>query len=143
MQAIILAAGFGSRLTPMTLNKPKPLLEIRGKSILENMISILRKGGVQDIIVVTGYKNHLFDSLSKKLNFEKVVFDDYATCNSSQSLLYVKHRIQKGTIILNGDLYITEDFCRFFKSGVRNFYHKRFQTIRLRGAISLMKIIES
>ena len=124
-KAIILAAGFGSRLKPMTLNKPKPLLEIRGKSILENMISILRKGGVQDIIVVTGYKNHLFDSLSKKLHFEKVVFDDYATCNSSQSLLYVKHRIQKGTIILNGDLYITEDFCRFFKSGVSQFLSQK------------------
>ncbi|GAB0172666.1 MAG: EamA family transporter [Helicobacter trogontum] len=125
MQAIILAAGFGSRLTPMTLNKPKPLLEIRGKSILENMIFLLRKGGVQDIIVVTGYKNYLFDPLSERLGFEKIVFDNYATCNSSQSLLYVKDRIQKGTIILNGDLYITEDFCRFFKSGVSQFLSQK------------------
>ena len=121
MQAIILAAGFGSRLAPMTLHKPKPLLEIRGKSILENMINILKMSGVKDIIVVTGYKHWLFDSLAKSLCFEKIVFENYANCNSSQSLLYVQDRIQKGTIILNGDLYIENDFCKFFKSGVSQF----------------------
>lgn len=121
MNAIILAAGIGTRLTPMTLNKPKPLLEIRGKSILEQMIEMLRKGGVNDICVVTGYKHSLFDNLAKTLNFEKVVFDDYYKANSSQSLLCAKDRIKKGTIILNGDLYITCDFCRLFKSGVSQF----------------------
>ncbi len=121
MNAIILAAGKGTRLTPMTLNKPKPLLEIRGKSILENMIQVLRKGGVKHIIVVTGYKHHLFNHFAKILDFEKVVFEAYASCNSSQSLLYVKDKIQKGTIILNGDLYITHDFCKLFKSNVSQF----------------------
>ena len=41
MKAIILAAGIGTRLSPMTLLKPKPLLEIKGKTILENMIKFL------------------------------------------------------------------------------------------------------
>lgn len=57
MKAIILAAGKGSRLLPMTLLKPKPLLKINGKTILENMIKRLKNAGVKDITVVTGYKN--------------------------------------------------------------------------------------
>lgn len=66
MKAIILAAGMGTRLSPMTLLKPKPLLEIKGKTILENMIKFLKSGGVDDITVVTGYKNELFDIYIKK-----------------------------------------------------------------------------
>lgn len=121
MNAIILAAGFGSRLQPMTLNKPKPLLEVRGVSLLENMIGYLRRGGIEDIVVVTGYKSELFTPLASKLGFTQRIFKDYATCNSSQSLLFAKDKIQKGSIILNGDLYIQSDFCKLFKAGVSQF----------------------
>ena len=71
MKAIILAAGMGTRLSPMTLLKPKPLLEIKGKTILENMIKFLNRGGINDITVVTGYKHELFDEYKEKLGFKK------------------------------------------------------------------------
>lgn len=125
MKAIILVAGKGTRLKPLTLNKPKPLLEIRGKSILENMVYFLRNGGVNDITLVTGYKNELFLPLSRSLGLDQVVFSDYVSCNSSQSLLYVKDRIQKGTIILNGDLFIIQNFCHFFKRGISQFLSQK------------------
>ncbi len=55
MQAIILAAGEGKRLRPLTLDKPKPLIEINGKSLLEhNMDKLI--GLVNEIILVIGYK---------------------------------------------------------------------------------------
>lgn len=125
MQAIILAAGKGTRLKPLTLNKPKPLLEIRGKSILENMVLALRSGGVEEIILVTGYKNELFSHLTKDLGLHQVIFSDYASCNSSQSLLFVQDRMKKGTIILNGDLFIMQNFTPLFKRGISQFLSQK------------------
>ena len=121
MQAIILAAGLGSRLQPFSLHKPKPLLEIKGRSILENTIRILRLNGVGQITVVTGYKHELFAPLKEKLGFDQVIFDGYNGKNSSASLLSVIDRIQKGTLILNGDLYFTKDFFPHLKMGVSQF----------------------
>lgn len=117
MRAIILAAGEGKRLQPLTLNKPKPLLEIRGQSILENMINYLKKSGIEDIIVVTGYKYQLFYKLQKKLNFQQIIFKDYQGVNSAESLKFVAKYIIKGTFILNGDLYITQPFMHYIKKG--------------------------
>lgn len=121
MKAIILAAGRGTRLAPMTLIKPKPLLKIHGKTILENMISVLKKNGVDDIVVVTGYKHELFDEYQKKLGFKKVVYDDYAVKNSSASLKLVIDEIEKGCIILNGDLYLKDTFFSYIRPDLSQF----------------------
>jgi len=56
MKAIILAAGEGSRLNPITINRPKPLIKISGKPILEHTLAALSSSGVTDIIIVTNYK---------------------------------------------------------------------------------------
>jgi choline kinase len=61
MKAIIVAAGPGSRLMPITDERPKCLLEIGGKTILERALEALRGNGVEDIVVVRGYKGHLID----------------------------------------------------------------------------------
>lgn len=124
MRAIILCAGLGTRLTPITLNKPKPLLKIRGRSILENMINYLHNANINDIIVVCGYKAELFTPLAKKLNFKQIIFPDYANKNSAASLKFVANLITKdrgGTIILNGDLFITRDFTRDLHFGYSQF----------------------
>lgn len=121
IRAIILCAGLGTRLTPITLTKPKPLLEIRGKSILENMIIHLHSANITDIIVVCGYKSELFDELSTRLDFKKVVFPDFATKNSAGSLKFVRDSIIKGTIILNGDLFINSDFTEHLHFGLSQF----------------------
>lgn len=121
MRAIILAAGKGTRLKPMTLTKPKPLLEIRGVSLLENMIMHLRQSGVKDIVLVSGYKHELFAPIAKAQGLTQLVFPDYELCNSSKSLLFAKDYICKGSIILNGDLYITQGFCHLFKKNACQF----------------------
>lgn len=121
MRAIILAAGFGTRLKPLTLTKPKPLLEIRGISLLENMITHLKHSGVEDIVLVSGYKHELFAPIVKAQGLTQLVFPDYGLCNSSQSLLFAKDYLCKGSIILNGDLYITQGFCHLFKKNASQF----------------------
>ena len=55
MRAILLAAGMGTRLRPLTLDTPKSLIEVNGRPLLERQIEFLRERGVEEIIVVTGY----------------------------------------------------------------------------------------
>ena len=71
MRAIILAAGSGSRLGQHTLDIPKALVDINGKSILERQISLLKKQGVDEISVVTGYKKekHVLSNVEYFFNF--------------------------------------------------------------------------
>ena len=54
-RAIFLAAGFGSRLVPITLNTPKPLVLVNGKKIIETLLDACVKAEIEEIIIVTGY----------------------------------------------------------------------------------------
>ena len=56
MKALILAAGEGSRLRPLSVNRPKPMFNICGKPILEHIIDLLKSVGITDLVVVVGYK---------------------------------------------------------------------------------------
>jgi glucose-1-phosphate thymidylyltransferase len=58
MQAVILAAGEGQRLRPFTANKPKVMIKVANKPILEFVVNALKEAGIQDIIIVVGYKRH-------------------------------------------------------------------------------------
>lgn len=103
MKAVILAAGFGSRLLPHTKTMPKCLLRVRGHSILDYQISALRQNGIRDIAVVIGYCG---DKIRKHLKIPVTFIEnkDYATTNSSYSLYLARKSTQDGFIYLNSDL---------------------------------------
>ena len=61
MKAIILAAGQGTRLRPLTKNKPKCLVKLAGKSLLDHQLEVLRAAGIYDIHVVAGYRADQLD----------------------------------------------------------------------------------
>lgn len=63
MQAIIMAAGYGSRIAKIANNLPKSFLEIKDEKLIERAIRLLRERGINDITVVTGYKSELFIDL--------------------------------------------------------------------------------
>jgi L-glutamine-phosphate cytidylyltransferase len=108
MKAIILAAGMSKRLYPITLGKPKCLLEIGGTSIIEYQISALKEVGITEIIVVVGYHgNQIVDKIQD--NCVKFVSNNkYETTNSGYSLwLAKKHLIDSDFIYLNSDLYFS------------------------------------
>ena len=65
-RAIFLAAGFGSRLVPITLNTPKPLVLVNGKKIIETLLDACIKAEIEEIIIVTGYLSEQFEILLKK-----------------------------------------------------------------------------
>ncbi len=61
MRAIILAAGMGTRLRPITNKKPKSLVEVAGEAMTERQVRFLKDKGINDIIVVVGYQKDAFD----------------------------------------------------------------------------------
>ena len=68
MKAVILAAGRGERLSPLTDNLPKPLLPLRGRPILEHVISGVARAGIREFIIVIGY---LGDFIRRRFSFMK------------------------------------------------------------------------
>ena len=65
MKAIIIAAGLGNRLMPLTDDKPKCLLEINGKTIMQRQLEMLQQCGINNIVVVRGYKRKDFKSYAE------------------------------------------------------------------------------
>ena len=60
MNAIIIAAGMGTRLRPLTLSTPKPLIKVFGKPMIERNVEFLLEKGIKEIVIVTGYLGEQF-----------------------------------------------------------------------------------
>ena len=73
-KAIILSAGYGKRLNPMTLSKPKSLLEINKKTLLENTIHILEKFGIKEIVINTHYLSDQINTFIDNKKFSSKIF---------------------------------------------------------------------
>ena len=65
-RAVFIAAGFGSRLAPITLNTPKPLVRVRGKRIIDTLLDACLQAGISEIYIVRGYLSEQFDQLLYK-----------------------------------------------------------------------------
>lgn len=72
-KAIIFAAGFGSRMAPVTLDTPKPLVKVNGVRIIDTLLDALIGKGITNIVIVRGYKKEKFDELLEKYPFIKFV----------------------------------------------------------------------
>ena len=99
-RAIILAAGKGTRLYPITENIPKCLVKIKNKSILERQIEVFKDSGFKEIIVVTGYKN---DKI-KNSEILKVYNERFDETNMLYSLLCAEEYMNDDIIISYGDI---------------------------------------
>lgn len=77
MQAIIMAAGKGSRLGNLTAGKPKSFVEIKGKKLIEYNLKLLEKYGVDEIIIVTGYQCEAFEELMRDMKNIKFVYNPF------------------------------------------------------------------
>ena len=99
-KAIILAAGKGSRLLPLTKNKPKCLVKVKGKSILDRQISLLEQMGASQIIVVTGYRHQKINNN----NIINIINKDYNTSNMVYSLMLAKKYLTGNVIVSYGDI---------------------------------------
>jgi choline kinase len=102
--AIILAAGKGTRLRPLTNDMPKCMVPIGGKSLLKRQLDLLTQVGIEKIIVVTGY-------LEEKISdprITKVHNAEYDTTNMVYSLLCAEEYLEGDVIVAYGDIVYSE-----------------------------------
>ncbi|MCD6388297.1 MAG: phosphocholine cytidylyltransferase family protein [Desulfobulbaceae bacterium] len=107
MKAIILSAGQGTRLLPLTAKIPKCLLDINGKTIIEWQIEELHKCGVDQITVVIGYRADKVENLLRRhygpQSVQTHYNPDYATTDNLVSCWKVRDEMNEDFILLNGD----------------------------------------
>ena len=98
-RAIILAAGFGTRLLPLTEVTPKPLIDVNGKIIIERMIEALKENGIDEINIVVGYKKEKFEYLKDKYSNIRFIENQYYSTSNNISSIYVARELLKNVII--------------------------------------------
>lgn len=108
MNAIIMAAGTSSRFAPLSYEKPKGLLNVKGEVLIERQIRQLQEAGISDITVVVGYKAELFDYLVDKFNVSLVLNEDYNQYNNTSSIIRVINKLEN-TYICSSDNYFPEN----------------------------------
>ncbi len=77
MQAIIMAAGKGSRLGALTAGKPKSFAEIKGKKLIEYNLQLLQRYGIEEIIIVVGYQWEAFEELTRDMANVRLVYNPF------------------------------------------------------------------
>lgn len=139
-KAIFLAAGFGSRMVPITLNTPKPLVLVHGKRIIDTLLDAVAAAGIEDITIVRGYLGEQFDVLLHK--YPKIKFIENPLYNESNNIssAYLIKDMMENAYVLESDLLlyhpelirkyeyatnycgiakdVTDDWCFYTKKGI-------------------------
>ncbi|MDE6022773.1 MAG: NTP transferase domain-containing protein [Muribaculaceae bacterium] len=106
--AIILAAGTSSRFVPLSAEIPKGLLEVKGEVLIERQIRQLKEAGIDDIVIVTGYKKEKFDYLRDSFDVDLVYNEDYSIYNNTSSMIRVLDRLGN-SYICSSDNYFQKN----------------------------------
>lgn len=106
-KAIFIAAGFGTRLVPVTLNTPKPLVRVNGKRMIDTAIDACLDAGISEIYVVRGYLAEQFDQLLYKYPMIKFLENpSYNEANNISSAMTARYLMQNA-YILEADLIVS------------------------------------
>ena len=139
-RAVIMAAGFGSRLVPITINTPKPLVRVNGTRIIDTVIDATIKAGIEEIIIIRGYLGEQFDQLLYKYpNLKFIENSMYNKANNISSMVCARSLL-KNAYVMEADLYLSnfglikkyqycsnflgietdysDDWCFFVKDGI-------------------------
>ena len=106
-RAVFIAAGFGTRLVPITFNTPKPLVRVHGVRIIDRLIDACLEAGIEDIYIVRGYLSELFDQLLYK--YPKIKFLEnpaYNEANNISSALVARYLLSNA-YVFEADLLLS------------------------------------
>ncbi len=116
MRAVILAGGLGKRLRPFTEDRPKPLLEIGGKPIIEWQILWLKKFGIKEFVILAGYKKEVLinwtSSNADRLEANFIYSVENEPLGTGGALKKIRHFIQEDFILINGDILTNLDVMK-------------------------------
>lgn len=105
-RAVFIAAGFGSRLVPITLNTPKPLVRVKGKRIIDTLLDAVIAAGIEEIYIVRGYLGEQFDQLLLKYPMIKFIENPlYNECNNISSA-YMARELIENSYVFEADLLL-------------------------------------
>ncbi len=121
--AIIMAAGFSSRFVPLSFEKPKGLLEVKGEILIERQIRQLKEAGIEEIVVVTGYKSECFAYLKEKHSVI-LIHNPYYKERNNHSSLYVARDYISNTYICSSDNYFSDNI--FIQKPKNSYYSAVF-----------------
>ena len=112
MKAIILSAGEGSRMRPLTLTKPKTMLPVAGKPIIQYNIESLRNNGITDILLIVRYKEEMVrdyfgDGSDFGVNITYKTQKDFL--GTANAISYGEDFIEDSLIVLNGDIILDDE----------------------------------
>ncbi len=104
MQAVILAAGKGTRMYPMTLDKPKPLIEVANKPVLEHNLDKML-GLIDEAIIIVGYKkDQIMSRLGERYHSIKVTYVvQEETLGTGHALMLAEQHVKDKFLVINGD----------------------------------------
>lgn len=106
--AVIMAAGMSSRFVPLSLEKPKGLLVVKNEVLIERQIRQLREAGIQEIILVLGYKKEAFFYLEQKYGVRIIINPEFNTKNNTHTL-YLAQKYIGNTYICSSDDYFEQN----------------------------------
>ncbi len=106
--AIIMAAGLSSRFAPLSYERPKALVRVRGEILIERQIRQLLEAGISDIAVVVGYKAEMFSYLEGVYGVKLIFNPEYAVRNNHSTLYYARKKLGN-TYICSADNYFTQN----------------------------------
>ena len=104
--AVIMAAGTASRFAPLSYERPKALIEVRGEVLIERQIRQLRDAGIDDVIIVTGYMKDRFGYLKDLYGVKLVENREYLKRNNNSTIMAVREYLSN-TYICSSDNYFT------------------------------------
>ncbi len=105
-RAIIMAAGIGNRMRPVTLDTPKPLVKVNGVRMIDTVINGLHKNGIYEIYIVIGYLKEQFEEIKEEYPDITLIENPYYDIYNNIASLYVAREHICNAIILDGDQII-------------------------------------
>ena len=133
--ALILCAGYGKRLNPITLKTPKPLLKIKNLTLLEHCINLIKQVGIKKIFINSFYLKEQINKFIEENNFEieiKVIEDGNVILNTGGGILNLVSKINENDfLVFNPDTIWNKNYSSEIESMIDLYYKKKLKNLLL------------